>query len=63
MIQLELIKFGYKITKNQQPLPLRELMNVGVERKPIDIQPEGRMCQIYKNIQVKYLTKVLFVDQ
>ena len=27
MIQLELIKFGYKITKNQQPLPLQELMN------------------------------------
>ena len=27
MIQLELIKFGYKITKNQQPLPLQKLMN------------------------------------
>ena len=27
MIQLKLIKFGYKITKNQQPLPLQELMN------------------------------------
>ena len=27
MIQLELIKFGYKITKNQQPLPLQKLMD------------------------------------
>ena len=27
MIQLELIKFGYKIAKHQQPLPLQELMN------------------------------------
>ena len=27
MIQLKLIKFGYKIMKNQQPLPLWELMN------------------------------------
>ena len=26
MIQLELIKFGYKIMKNQQPLPLQKLM-------------------------------------
>ena len=27
MIQLELIKFGYKIAKHEQPLPLQELMN------------------------------------
>ena len=27
MIQLELIKFGYKIMKNQQPLPLQKLMD------------------------------------
>ena len=33
MIQLELIKFGYKIMKNQQPLPLRELMNARGEKK------------------------------
>ena len=26
MIQLELVKFGYKIMKNQQPLPLQKLM-------------------------------------
>ena len=63
MIQLELIKFSYKITKNQQPLPLQKLMDDRGRKKLIDIQPEGKVCQTYKNTQVKYLTRVSFVDQ